>query len=122
MSFDAVATRSANIEIHGETGSLIVPDPNRFDGDVQLHALGSTEWETLPTSAGYVEAGRGVGIQDLALTETDAEPRASGRVAFHALDVMESLLRSAESGQSVVIESTCDRPAIVPLTELSVRA
>jgi predicted dehydrogenase len=122
MSFDAVATRSANIEVHGEKGSLIVPDPNRFDGEIQLHALGSTEWETLPTSAGYVEAGRGVGIQDLALTETDAEPRASGRVAFHALDVMESLLRSAHSGQSVVIESTCDRPAIVPLTELSVRA
>jgi predicted dehydrogenase len=35
MSFDAVKTKSPNIEIHGEHGSLAVPDPNHFDGDVQ---------------------------------------------------------------------------------------
>ena len=40
MSFDAVATQSANLEIHGETGSLIVPDPNHFDGDVKLRSAG----------------------------------------------------------------------------------
>jgi predicted dehydrogenase len=51
MSFDAVKTKSPNIEIHGQTGSLIVPDPNHFDGDVQLFALGAEDWETLPVSA-----------------------------------------------------------------------
>lgn len=122
MSFDAVATQAANIEIHGETGSLIVPDPNRFDGDVKLRSLGSADWEVLPVSAGYVDASRGIGLQDLALTETDAQPRASGRLAFHALEVMESVLKSAHSGQSIAIESTCERPPAVPLTELSVRA
>ncbi len=120
MSFDAVATVSANIEVHGESGSLIVPDPNRFDGDVKLRALGSDDWETLPVSAGYVDASRGIGLQDLALTPPDAEPRASGTLAFHALEVMESVLRSAHTGQSVAIESTCERPQAVPLTELSV--
>jgi predicted dehydrogenase len=30
MSFDAVATQSANLEIHGDAGSLIVPDPNNL--------------------------------------------------------------------------------------------
>ncbi|GGE87781.1 Gfo/Idh/MocA family protein [Mycetocola zhadangensis] len=122
MSFDAVATQAANIEIHGERGSLIVPDPNRFDGDVKLCGLGSTEWETLPVSAGYVDASRGVGLHDLAVTEKDVEPRASARLAFHALDVMESVLSSARSGQSISISSTCERPTPVPLTELSVRA
>jgi predicted dehydrogenase len=122
MSFDAVATKASNIEIHGETGSLIVPDPNRFEGDVQLRSLGSDDWETLPVSAGYVDASRGIGIQDLALTEPGAEPRASAQLAFHSLEVMESVLRSAHSGQSITISSTCARPEAVPLTELSVHA
>ena len=64
MSFDAVKTKSPNIEIHGEHGSLVVPDPNHFDGDVQLFALGADDWETLPVSAGYVESGRGFGISE----------------------------------------------------------
>lgn len=118
MSFDAVATASANIEIHGETGSLIVPDPNHFDGEVKLHRLGG-EWETLPVSAGYVGASRGIGLHDLALTAPGEEPRAGGKLAFHALEVMESVLRSAHTGQSVTISSTCQRPSAVPLTQLA---
>ncbi|WP_178996393.1 Gfo/Idh/MocA family protein [Paenarthrobacter nitroguajacolicus] len=119
MSFDAVKTKSPNIEIHGETGSLIVPDPNYFDGDVQLFALGAEDWETLPVSAGYVDSGRGFGIADLATTPAGHEPRAGGQLAFHALEVMESVLESAKSGQSVAIKSTASRPAVVELTELS---
>ena len=116
MSFDAVATRAANIEVHGETGSLIVPDPNNFDGDVLLHRLGAADWELLPESAGYAGSGRGFGVQDLALTPAGQEPRSGGRLAFHALEIMESVLASARSGQSVAIDSTCERPAAVPLT------
>jgi len=119
MSFDAVATQSANLEVHGETGSLIVPDPNHFDGEVKLHRLDDESWSTLPVSAGYVDGGRGIGVQDLALTARGDEPRAGGKLAFHALEVMESVLRSAHSGRAVIIESSCDRPAAVPLTEVS---
>ena len=114
MSFDAVATRSANIEVHGEHGSLIVPDPNRFDGDVSLRTPASQEWETLPVSAGYLHAGRGYGIADMSLGAT----RASGDLAFHVLDIMESVLASARSGRSVPIASTVERPPAVPLAEL----
>jgi predicted dehydrogenase len=117
MSFDAVATRSANIEVHGETGSLVVPDPNRFDGEALLHPLGG-EWRALPVSAGYQDAGRGVGLQDLALSGGSRAPRASAELAFHSLDVMESLLRAAREGSAVDIRSTCERPAAVPLTRL----
>ncbi|MFE4195428.1 Gfo/Idh/MocA family protein [Paenarthrobacter sp. NPDC056912] len=119
MSFDAVKTKSPNIEIHGETGSLIVPDPNHFDGDVQHFALGAEDWETLPVSAGYVDSGRGFGIADLAATPAGQEPRAGGQLAFHALDVMESVLESAKSGHAVPIKSTAARPATVELTELA---
>lgn len=119
MSFDAVATQAANIEIHGENGSLIVPDPNRFSGDVKLRTLDGTEWEILPVSAGYVDSGRGTGLNDMAKTPAGQEPRAGGQLAFHALEVMESVLASAHSGQAVTIASTCERPASVPLTQLA---
>jgi predicted dehydrogenase len=121
MSFDAVRTKAPNIEVHGELGSLVVPDPNRFDGDVELFALGSREWETLPVSAGYVDAGRGFGIADLAATPAGAEPRAGGQLAFHVLDVMESVLESARTGSSVTVRSTVARPEPVPLTAVKIR-
>jgi predicted dehydrogenase len=119
MSFDAVKSKSPNIEIHGEHGSLVVPDPNHFDGEVQLFSLGADSWETLPVSAGYVDSGRGFGIADLAATPEGAEPRAGGTLAFHVLEVMESVLESAHSGTAVRISSTAERPAGVELTVLT---
>ncbi len=118
MSFDSVKTKSANIEVHGELGSLAVPDPNHFDGDTQLFRLGGTEWETLPVSAGYVDSGRGFGIADLVRTASGEEPRAGGALAFHALEIMEAVLESAHTGRSLPVSSTVERPALVPLTSL----
>ncbi|WP_426938448.1 Gfo/Idh/MocA family protein [Pseudarthrobacter sp. S3] len=122
MSFDAVNTKSSNIEIHGERGTLVVPDPNYFEGDVELFALGADAWETLPVSAGYLDSGRGFGIADLAATPAGSEPRAGGQVAYHALEVMESVLESARSGSAVVIQSTASRPDLVELTDLRATA
>lgn len=119
MSFDAVKTKSANIEIHGAAGSLVVPDPNHFDGNVELFTLGAESWQTLPVSAGYIDSGRGFGIADLAATPAGTEPRAGGQLAFHALEVMESVLASAHSGSAVSIESTVARPELVELTALA---
>jgi predicted dehydrogenase len=114
MSFDAAASKASNIEVHGTEGSLIVPDPNRFDGDVSVHPVGG-EWTVLPVSAGYRDAGRGYGIADLAATPADQPIRASGDVALHALDVMLSFLQSASEGAAVETRTTCERPAAVPL-------
>lgn len=116
MSFDAVATRASRIEVHGPSGSLVVPDPNGFDGDVELHELGG-DWHTLEPSAGYRDAARGYGVADLATTPPGVPARADGDVAYHVLDVMTSLLTATEKGTSVVVESTCERPAAVPLSD-----
>ena len=118
MSFDAVATQSANLEIHGDTGSLILPDPNRFDGDVKLRSLAGDGWEVLPVSAGYVDSARGFGLHDLAVTPDGSEPRAGGQLAFHVLEVMEAVLESAALGNAVKVASQCRRPEAVPLTDL----
>ncbi len=115
MSFEGAATRAPSIEVHGDEGTLAVPDPNRFDGPVLLAAAGERDWRDLPVTAGYIEAGRGVGLADLASTPEGEEPRAGGVLAFHVLDVMESLLASAHAGKAVTVSAACERPRPVPL-------
>ena len=115
-SFDAVRTTAAPIEVHGETGSLAVPDPNRFDGEVRLFPLGGDDWSPVETSAGYAGGGRGLGLVDMLA----GPPRASGELALHVLDAMESLLRSAAEGRRIELTTTAARPAPVPYTPAEV--
>jgi predicted dehydrogenase len=114
-SFDSPHSGAAPIEIHGETGSLSVPDPNLFSGDVLLSALGSREWQPVGDRAGYVDAARGIGLLDMLAAPTDADVRASGRLALHTLEIMSAVLESAHRGARVTIDSTLERPAVVPL-------
>lgn len=115
MSFDGVASTAAPIEVHGVEGSLVVPDPNRFAGDVLLRTAaegGAGRWEALEPSAGYVGAGRGVGLVDFV-----AGPgRASGDMALHVLEIMTRLQESATSGALEPLTTTVARPDLVPLT------
>ncbi|MFC7531705.1 Gfo/Idh/MocA family protein [Actinoplanes sp. GCM10030250] len=111
-SFDAVRTTAAPIEVHGETGTLAVPDPNLFAGDVRLFALGASEWQTVRPSAGYADASRGIGLLDML---TAPAPRASGTLALHVLDAMTSLLRSAGEGRRIELTTTTERPDPMPL-------
>jgi len=122
MSFDAVGSRASRIEVHGDRASLVVPDPNLFDGDVALRRLGGTGWESVPVSAGYLGAGRGYGIADLAAAGSARPPRASAMLAYHVLEVMERLLESGDSGGRLAVHSTVERPEPVPLQELPKRA
>ncbi|MFJ1916952.1 Gfo/Idh/MocA family protein [Streptomyces sp. NPDC088147] len=110
MSFDIQAARLPRIEVHGTGGSLSVPDPNGFDGTVELHR-GTGEWETLPVTAGYVGAGRGTGLADLAESlAADRPHRASAELARHVLDIMLTLLDSARQGRALPVESVCRKP------------
>lgn len=117
MSFDVWAAQLPRIEVYGTEGSLSLPDPNGFGGTVRLFQADRPEWTPVPESAGHRDAGRGVGVADLADALVDGTGhRASGELAFHVLDVMESLLRAAGSGRTEDIASTCPRPEPVPLT------
>ncbi|MDG9673934.1 Gfo/Idh/MocA family oxidoreductase [Micromonospora sp. DH14] len=115
-SFDGVQTTAAPIEVHGEAGTLAVPDPNYFDGEVRLFALGDTEWRALEPRAGYADGSRGIGLIDLVRADDQRPPRAGGDVALHVLETMTSLLRSATEGQRIELTTAPERPAAVPLT------
>jgi predicted dehydrogenase len=115
MSFDVWATHLPWIEVYGAAGSLSVPDPNYFAGDVRLFTRDSPSWTVLPPSAGYADAGRGVGLLDLAEALAEDRPHRTGAdVALHVLDVMEAIGESARTGRSVAVTTTCARPEAVP--------
>ena len=116
MSFDAVATSAHPLEIHGTEGTLAVPDPNHFSGEVTVRRLAGEGWETLPVTGGYEEAGRGIGLQDMAVR--GPELRASGELGQHVLEVMNAVLESAHGGARVEIASTVARPEAVALQDV----
>jgi predicted dehydrogenase len=114
MSFDIHAARLPRIEVHGTGGSLSVPDPNGFDGQVDWYPAGG-DWQPLPVSAGYRGAGRGTGLADLAGALAAGRPHlASAELAAHVLDVMLTLLDSAHGGTWLPVAAGCPRPAPVP--------
>jgi predicted dehydrogenase len=117
MSFDVHASRLPSIEVYGTEGSLSVPDPNCFDGQVERYAVDRREWQPLPVSAGYRGAGRGTGLADLADALAAGTPhRASAELAAHVLEVMLTLLDSARQGGTLPV-TACPRPAPVPATD-----
>jgi predicted dehydrogenase len=109
MSFDIRAARLPRIEVHGTSASLSVPDPNGFDGPVEIHR--GDGWETLPVSAGCPDAGRGAGLADLAEALSAGRPhRASAELAAHVLDIMLTLMDAADQGRALPVTTTCERP------------
>lgn len=113
FSFDGGETGAPPIEVHGEAGSLQAPDPNHFDGQVRMRRHGAQEWAEVPTGAGYVGAGRGVGLVDFLRPDGG---RASGALALHVLEIMTSLLDAAHERRWIELATTVERPAPVPLT------
>lgn len=66
MSFDVWKHSLPCIELHGTAGSLSVPDPNCFGGEVRLFQPHLAEWAKLKLTHGYTDNMRGIGAADLA--------------------------------------------------------
>jgi predicted dehydrogenase len=111
------------IEIHGSQASLRLPDPDLFGGVVQI-ARGREAFVPIDTS--YEPFGkangrdsdmqaadyRGVGLAEMADAIANQRPhRCSSELALHVLAVMVGILDSADSGHSVDISVSCERPA-----------
>lgn len=116
MSFDVQAHTNHPIELHGERGSMQVPDPNTFGGPVRVRLAESGVWEEQPLVNGYTENVRGIGAADLAHAVLAGRPqRCHSSLAFHVLDVMQALHEAAAEGRHREIASRCERPEPLPL-------
>lgn len=102
------------IIINGTEGVLYVPDPNGFDGTVQLRERGGTEVVEMPHQfvKGY---GRSVGLADMAAALRSGRPHRCGSdQAFAVLDLMQGFLESSQQGKMVVPTAGYNRPAPMP--------
>jgi predicted dehydrogenase len=102
------------IILHGTEGTLKVPDPNGFDGAVQVRRTDDADWQDVPHTfvTGY---GRTVGLADMAHAIRSGRPhRCSAEQAFTVLDLMQGFLDSSEEGKALSPVIPYERPAPMP--------
>lgn len=120
-SWDVWSHNHENMQLYGEHGSLYIPDPNFFGGEVRVtkaaeevalpvwdHPFGKPNFSDNDIEkANY----RGAGLSDMAQAIHEGRPhRCSAEFALHVVDVMTSILTAGETGGLVSIDSTCERP------------
>lgn len=110
-SFDIWGTQQPFIEVYGEKGTLVIPDPNRYDGEVFIKRLGNTEWNPLPKFTEYKSYGRGIGIVDMIRSiEAGVPHKASAEMAYHATDVIFAMDEAGELHKEIKVNSTVEKP------------
>lgn len=113
FSFQHAFARAGVVEINGTEGTLVLPDPNTFQGDSLLYRYGAEEPETVTAPEG--EYGRGAGVVDLIRSlRSGGTERASGAVASHVLDIMLGISEAASTGSPVSIDSALQPVAPLP--------
>ncbi|MBO6757041.1 MAG: Gfo/Idh/MocA family oxidoreductase [Roseibium sp.] len=128
-SWDVWAHRHAPMEIYGTDGSLYIPDPNFFGGEVLITQRDS---DVAPVGDGghpfsrnnQTDNGHGfanyraVGLADMAVAILEGrDHRCALDRALHCVDVMVSILKSGETGAFVELETSCTRPAALGVEE-----
>jgi predicted dehydrogenase len=122
-SWDVSSHGHHNIELYGTEGTVYVPDPNFFGGDIVVADENGNKqtveaWDhpfnvinNLPGQQGRANY-RTAGLADMMQAIEQGRPARCGLdVALHAVDVMTSLLKAGESGEVVTLTTTCERPA-----------
>jgi predicted dehydrogenase len=106
--------RAFPMTVYGTDGTLKVPDPNGFDGPVQLRRAEDADWQEFPHAftRGY---GRAVGLADMAHALRSGRPhRASAEQAFAVLDLMQGFLDSSREGKAYRPVAPYTRPTPMP--------
>jgi len=118
LSFDSALERHGVFEVHGTEGSIIIPDPNMFEGKIQYvkaqTKLADGDWggqEFLEVEQEGVVTGRGLGLLDMVRAIAEDRPHvATGELGYHVLDVMLSAQESAASGEFLTVASSISAP------------
>ena len=120
LNGDSVLTDQAMFAIYGTKGILKLTDPNQFGGKNVLMANSNDfskppVWEEIENVFPYEENSRGIGPSEMAdAILSGRKNRANKEMAYHVLDVVDTMMRSSESGQFEEVTSTCERPEAMP--------
>ncbi len=115
MSFDIWSANLPHIEIYGTSGSIMVPDPNTFDGPVKICSQYDSEFIQVPQMSPFSGNLRGLGLAQMCHAIQNKKPHfASGEMALHVLEVLLAIEKSAQTGQSVNCSSDESYPITMP--------
>ena len=129
LSFDVIAHQRNHIELYGDKGSMIVPDPNMFGGSVYVCKKLGKPWKEYktnkmplgrinirsqssranesPTNANY----RGVGLAEMAYAiENKKINKCNGELSLHVLDIIQSTMKASITGIPQKIKTKCKIP------------
>ncbi len=112
LSFDSAVPRIL-LEVTGSEGTLQLPDPNMFDGEIKARAIGAEDWSTVAETT--AASSRGTGVLDMARAIREGRPhRAQGALALHVLEVMSAIAESGRRAEFVTVQSTVESAALLP--------
>ena len=137
LSFDVIAHQRNHIELYGNKGSMIVPDPNMFGGSVYVCKKLGDKWREYktnkmplgkinirsqssranesPTNANY----RGVGLSEMAYSiQKNKNNKCNGELSLHVLDIIQSTMKACISGKTQLIKTNCKIPKPFSLNEI----
>ena len=111
-SFDVQKHTHTPIEIYGAKGSMIVADPNHFSGEVSVSGGPGEDWHPVAQRHQYGDGDyRIIGLADMAEAIVKGrDHRASLDLSLHVLEIMETILVTAETGRSATLDFQCRRP------------
>ena len=131
LSFDVKDHKRNHIELYGDKGSIIVPDPNMFGGSAftclelgekwtehKTHNLElgkiniknqSSRANESPTNANY----RGAGLSEMAYSiENNGKHMCNGELSLHVLDIIQSIMKSAKTQKTELLSTECGIPEL----------
>lgn len=139
MSFDVWLSNLPMLEVYGTEGTLVVPDPNMFTGPVKVlrgnSMVDSVEGMDVAEAVEVIHSEamfdffrevpllypnpapnmRGMGLLDMAWAiQNGREHRTNPDFACHVLEVLLSFDESAKTGQTQVMQTSCERPRPLP--------
>ena len=94
-TYDAYFPSESRFELYGSEGTMLVPDPNWFDGPVLLFDKNENFFKEIPLVSEERENLRGIGLSEMAKAIDDNRMcYANSQQALHTLDILESIEKS----------------------------
>lgn len=101
-SFDAQQTVLPNMELQGTKGTMVLPDPNTFGGNIRICYRRKEGFKDIPLTHGYAENSRGLGLSDMANCLCHGgRPKTDAAMAAHVTEIMEALHISWEKREYI---------------------
>ena len=130
-SWDVWKHKHSTIELYGLEGSMIVPDPNFFSGNILLSKK-DEDWQIINNDSmllgipnktdndgSKIANYRGIGLSDMIdAINNQRQARCSLDLAMHVLEVMEGIITSSELNEVYHLKSKPIQPKFLGETEI----